>query len=103
MQTGWQRRLQELYGNEITLMDATYGTSKYGLPLFFVCVKTNTRYLVTGTFIIQNEDTSSIEEALSILKTWNPLWRPKYFMTDFCKAEINALENTFPGKLTVII
>ncbi|CAB4019209.1 Calcium-responsive transcription factor, partial [Paramuricea clavata] len=101
-QTTWQKRLLARYGNEITLLDATYKTMRYELPLFFIVVKTNVNYLVVGSFIIQRETTASIEEALGILKCWNHSWEPKYFMTDFCHEEINAIENTFTDTTTYI-
>lgn len=47
-QENWQRNLLIKYGNEISLIDATYKTTKYALPLFFVCVKTNCGYSVVG-------------------------------------------------------
>ena len=96
-QTAWQRRLMSRYGNEITLLDATYKTMRYELPLFFLVVKTNVNYVVVGSFIIQNETTTSIEEALNIFRTWNPTWSPQFFMTDFCHEETNAIESTFEG------
>ncbi|CAH3189586.1 unnamed protein product [Porites lobata] len=40
-QTAWQKQLMICYGNEITLLDATYKTMRYELPLFFLVVKTN--------------------------------------------------------------
>ena len=39
-QEEWQRDLLKTYGNTITLMDATYKTTKYSIPLFFLCVLT---------------------------------------------------------------
>ena len=36
-QSSWQKRLLERFGNELTFLDATYRTTKYALPLFFVC------------------------------------------------------------------
>ena len=45
------------YGNRITLLDATYKTTKYSIPLFFVAVKTNVKYMVVGSFAIQEETT----------------------------------------------
>lgn len=96
-QTAWQRRLMSHYGNEITLLDATYKTMRYELPLFFLVVKTNVNFVVVGSFIIHNETTASIEEALNIFRTWNPTWSPQFFMTDFCHEEINAIESTFEG------
>ena len=97
-QTQWQKHLLQRYGGEICLLDATYKTSRYALPLFFVCVKTNVNYAVVASFIVQSEDTHSISEALELLKHWNPDWQPRHWMVDFCEAEINALESVFPGK-----
>ena len=39
-QSKWQQHLLERYGNTISLIDATYKTTKYDLALFFICVKT---------------------------------------------------------------
>ena len=102
-QTAWQRHLIRRYGNEIMLLhtvDATYKTMRYELPLFFLVVKTNVNYTVVGSFITQNETTASIAEALHIFREWNPQWKPRYFMTDFCHEEINAIESTFEGTCT---
>ena len=40
----WQKRLLLRYGSELVLLDATYRTTRYALPLFFLMVKTNTDY-----------------------------------------------------------
>jgi len=96
-QTHWQQQLLQRYGSEICLLDATYKTSRYALPLFFVCVKTNVNYAVVASFVVQCEDTQSIAEALSVIQQWNPSWCPQNWMVDFCEAEINALESVFPG------
>ena len=61
-----------------------------------MCVHGNTGYTVVGEFMCQNEDSLSIEEALGILKEWNPCWNPKYFMVDYSLAEIDAIEKSFP-------
>ena len=50
-----------------------------------------------ATFIIQNETRKDIEEALQIIKSWNPEWKPSFFVTDCCEAEIQAVENLFAG------
>ena len=54
-QEDWQKELLTQYGN--TLIDATYKTTKYTVPLFFICVKTNVSYSVVAEFIIQSEST----------------------------------------------
>ena len=43
-QEPWQQDLLQRYGNTMSLMDATYKTTKYELALFFVAVKTNVGY-----------------------------------------------------------
>ena len=83
------------YGNIICLLDVTYKTTQYELPLFFLCVKTNVRYSVVVEFVVQSESTDDIQEALCILQEWNSSWKPQYFMVDYCEAEISAIENTF--------
>ena len=52
--------------------------------------------------MIHNEDQESISEALAILKTWNPLWQPKYFMVDFSIVEIGAIKEQFPDATAYI-
>ena len=98
-QMGWQKRLLQRYGQDICLLDATYKTSKYALPLFFVCVKTNVGYQVVASFLVQNETQPDIAEAIQVLQKWNPQWKPSYFMTDKCEAEIKAIEKVFTGLL----
>lgn len=102
-QTPWQKRLLSLYGNEIALLDATYRTTRYSLPLYFLCVPTNVNYINVATFVTEIEDSSSLIEALQVIKEWNPDWSPKYFMCDYADEEINALGNVFPGILIIII
>ena len=96
-QMAWQQRLLLRYGQNICLLDATYKTSRYALPFFQLCVKTNVGYQVVATFAIQNECEDDIAEALQYLQEWNPKWRPRFFMTDKCDAEIKAVEATFSG------
>ena len=67
-QEKWQRQLLMRYGNIICLLDATYKTTQYELPLFFLCMKTNVGYSVVGEFVVQSESTDDIQEALCILQ-----------------------------------
>ena len=86
------------YGNHICLLDATYKTTKYAIPLFFLAIKTNVDYQVIGSFAMQDETVEAITEALAILKKWNNDWNPKCFMVDNCEEEIVSIETLFPGK-----
>lgn len=71
-------------------------------PLFFLAVKTNVDHQVEGSFVIEDETVSSINEALGVLKKWNPNWSPPLFMTDNSLQEIQAIEKVFPGKFDQI-
>ena len=97
-QNGWQKRLLAKYGNELVLLDATYRTTRYGLPLFFFVVKTNIDYQVVGLFVCENETEDSISEALSFIKSWNTDLNPKYAMSDYCVEEIKSLEKVLEGE-----
>ena len=54
-QEKWQKEL-----TTVTSMDATYKMTKYSIPLFFACVKTNVSYSVVAEFSFQSETTDSI-------------------------------------------
>jgi len=100
-QTHWQRRLLRRYGS-ICLLDATYTTTRYALPLFFLCVHANVRYIVVATLVTQNEDSGSIAEALNIIRSCNPEWTATLFMVDFCESEIDALNSVLTGSLHLL-
>lgn len=94
-QEEWQKELMCKYGNCISLIDATYKTTRYDLPLFFVCVKTNVGYCTVAEFITQSECANSIGEAISILKQWNPTWDPPVVLCDYSEAEMSAIKSAF--------
>ncbi|XP_041350872.1 uncharacterized protein LOC121369862 [Gigantopelta aegis] len=96
-QSEFQRKMLNKYGAEITLLDATYQTTKYDLPLFFLCVCSNVGYMIVGAFVIGKETKCNIQEALTIIKKWNPDWFPAFFMCDCDHREIAALESIFQG------
>ena len=101
-QEKWQRDLLIRYGNTLSLIDATYKTTKYDLPLFFLCVRTNTKYMIVAEFIVQSESAEAILEAFNIIKQWNPSWNPNFFLCDYSDAEIAAIEQAFPGILVYL-
>ena len=75
---------------------------KYDIPRFFLCVKTNMGYVVVAQYVILSENAPAIMEALDVIKGWNPSWNPKFAMVDYSEAEINALEENFPGLLAYL-
>ena len=101
-QEEWQKKLLQRYGNTICLIDATYKTTQYELPLFFICVKTNVGYIIVAEFIVQSEESDNIREAIEILKSWNSNWCPTYFMCDYSEAELLAIEAAFENVIVYL-
>ena len=96
-QTSFQSHLLRRYGNHVCFLDPVYRTVKYALPIFFLTVKTNVDYQIAASFIVQDESKESTKEALEVLKSWNPDWKPKIFMVDNDAEEISAVEEVFQG------
>ena len=46
--------------------------------------------------------TEQMTEALSIVSSWNPEWKPPCFMTDYSEAEIGAIRTVFPSCQTYL-
>ena len=96
-QSTWQQKMLCCYGNMVTLMDATYRTNIYDLPLFVVSVPTNVGYVVVATAVITDETSESVSTVLRTLSEWNPTWNPRYAMSDFSESQISAFEAVFTG------
>ena len=63
--------MQILYqrcGKHLVLLDATYKTTKYSLPLYFLVVQTNVNYQVAAANVTQEQTTCMLSKALSITK-----------------------------------
>ena len=52
---------------------------------------------------MQQEGANEIQEALEVLKQWDPSWQPKFFMSDYSEAELGAISNSFPTATTCAI
>ena len=57
------------YVNEMILLDATYKTTRYTLPLMFIVVKTNVDYQIVASFVTENETYEAISEAVAVIKS----------------------------------
>ena len=62
---GTANRVAKRAAITISLIDATYKTTRYKLALFFICVKTNVGYSVVAEFVVQSETSNNIYEALT--------------------------------------
>ena len=103
LQTKAQQDLMLKYGNDITLMDGIYKTTKYGFPCIFLTVKTSIGTgRVVATIIPQYESEDLLTEGLNILKNWNPLWSPRFTMTDKSAIELGAIGQVFPSAIRLL-
>ena len=68
-------------GNYITLMYGLYHTINTAFHFLMVKMSTGSgMFITTITPQYENEDLHA--KTLTILKQWNPLWSPKFTMTD---------------------
>ena len=88
----WRCNTKLLYLHAVSLILGKLRLHQY-LPLFFVVMKTNVNYQVVASFVLQDDTTAAIIEALSVIKTWNPTWDPKWFMVDKCDKDIKSIGN----------
>ena len=95
-QAKWQQHLLDRYGNELCLLDATYRTTKYSLPLYFLVVKTNMEYKVVASFVTQSETMVVIKESLYVIKNWNPDSESKTFYGGLCRGRDCSGEGSLP-------
>jgi hypothetical protein len=96
-QSKWQQHILLRYGNETCLLDATYNTTIYDLPLYMLCCLTNSGYVVIASFLLTDDTAESIQAGLRKIAGWNPDWKPRAFMSDFSESQITAIETVFPG------
>lgn len=47
-------------------------------------------YSVVGEFITQAETAEHISKTLQQIRSWNPMWNPRFFMTDYSEAELSV-------------
>ena len=65
------KRLYRLYAPSLLLLDATYKTTEYTVPLFFAAVKTKVNFKVAGIIFVLEETEPMITKALLVLKSWS--------------------------------
>ena len=58
------KNMYKRYGNHMILLDATYKTTKYPLPLFFAVVKTIVNFQVCCVIVLQEDSTEMITKDL---------------------------------------
>ncbi|XP_021366093.1 uncharacterized protein LOC110458632 [Mizuhopecten yessoensis] len=96
-QTAWQRNILRKFGREMSILDSTYNTSKFELPLYLLCVQTNVGFAVVASMLLGRDTKANLIEVLNIIRNWNHTWQPQSFMCDCDTREISALESVFNG------
>jgi hypothetical protein len=96
-QSQFQAEILKKYSGEVALLDSTYNTCNFSVPLYMVAVQTNSGFVVVASFILGRDTKEQICEALQKIKNFNPRWNPKYFLTDYDTKEMGAVEAVFPG------
>lgn len=73
-QSATMKRMYQRYAPHMVLLDATYKTTRYALPLFFLVVQTNVNFQVVAVLVLQEESIQMILEALSVDKRCNQMF-----------------------------
>ncbi|XP_033099141.1 uncharacterized protein LOC117102824 [Anneissia japonica] len=95
-QEAWQINLMKSRLKVLYVIDSTYRTLKYPLPLYTVWIYTDEKFICVATIIIQCDTTDDLAQALQYLRSWNPDWQPDYFLLDAQQQCWKAVEQTFP-------
>ena len=56
----------------------------------------------TWPFATQYESEQLFAEGLRILKEWNPIWSPRYTMTDKSSVELGAIGQAHPNAIQLL-
>ena len=88
------KNMYERYGNHMILLDTTYKTTKYALPLFFVVVQIRCCQ-VRCIIVLHEKSTETITKALKIFKEWNSMVSSKYAFANFDESKITSLKIVF--------
>ena len=72
-QSNEMQRLYRRYAPTLLLLDVTYQTTKYSLPLYFLVVHTNANYQVAAVIVCQEETTEMITKAFFSNKRYSCL------------------------------
>ena len=91
-----QKDMLRKFGS-VTLMDGTYKTTKWGLPLVILTVVNAQGEAYPACFaIVSSETNDTMMELLLHVQQLVPGWKPETFMIDKSDAEIHGIKMVFP-------
>ena len=93
-QSSNQNYLMRRYGTELLFVDES---TAYGIPVFFLSVKTNCVYHVVAFFVMTVSNVASITEGLAAVKSWIPDVEPRFVVCDQDKQHSIAVQTTWPN------
>ena len=85
------------------MLDVTYRTTRYALPLSFTVVKTNVDYQIVAVFVTENETEDIIQEALSIIKLWNKVKSCEFHREQAWDRWLKKIANRCSGNRLMIL
>jgi len=68
---------------DMCLIDATYKTMVYNMPLFYLFVPTHVGNVNAAAFLLTDERQETTVSALQQICTYNLEWCPSHFLSDF--------------------
>ena len=93
-QSSNQQHLLQRYGTELVFVDES---TAYGIPVFFISVKTNCVYHVVAFFLTSVSSVANITEGLATVKSWNSDVEPRFVMCDPDDKHFAAAQATWPN------
>lgn len=93
-QSSNQNHLMRRYGTELLFVDES---TAYGIPVFFLSVKTNCVYHVVAFFVLTVSNVTSISEGLAAVKSWIPDVEPRFIVCDQDEQHSVAVQTTWPS------
>ncbi|CAG8502496.1 6013_t:CDS:2, partial [Scutellospora calospora] len=82
----------------LTLLDSTHKTNRHDWRLFSLYIRDGHGcWNISAYFFVSKEDSSTVAEALKIIKRLGCNWKLRYFLIDQSSIESNAITLAFPG------
>nr|XP_054749474.1 uncharacterized protein LOC129254952 [Lytechinus pictus] len=96
-QTREQQQIIANYPTGKYFLDSTCKTTQGSFPLILISVQADDIPQIVGSIILQEKSFRLMQEALRILKSWNPTWKPLSFNTEYEEEDIQGIKKAFKG------
>jgi hypothetical protein len=105
IQTGWQRKMYQKYGSAILCIDVTHNVTMYKhLNLTTLVVHDSWAHgIPVGWMLASNGCQETIHYFVRLVQNQSPLVIPRYIMTDFDHAQINACRAGYRSQAFILL